>query len=124
MKWILSINGLIMGLGALIILRNVIYKYVQIKKSSHPEKISLASVWLSGLISFFVGISLGIIERIKAFDQIAEMNNISPEVVARSIKGSLIYVIMGLALVILSIFFYMSLREMINMKVLKNMSDT
>ena len=70
-----------------------------------------------------IGIMGTLIGKINAFKAIADAGDISPDIVALSIKESLYYSVAGLILLIVSILFYGIIKEWVNVLSIKDSKE-
>lgn len=123
MFWIYQPQGIALLLCFIFLVSFTFYKVIQIRNTNQFNIVRLNGIYQVGIISMLIGIMGTLIGKVNAFNAIADAGDISPDIVALSIKESLYYSITGLILLIISIIFYSIIKEWVNVLNINSSKD-
>ena len=123
MFWIYQPQGIALVLCFIFLVSFTFYKVIQIRNTIQFNIVRLNGIYQVGIISMLIGIMGTLIGKINAFKAIADAGDISPDIVALSIKESLYYSVAGLILLIFSILFYGIIKEWVNVLSIKDSKE-
>ncbi|MDN3669064.1 MotA/TolQ/ExbB proton channel family protein [Echinicola jeungdonensis] len=86
-------------------------KLLKLRQTKNPEAVGIFEIWLMGIIALLLGILGPILNMMRTFDAFSHAGDISPSIVANGIKSSYTSIIIGLAVLVISLIIWGILKE-------------